>query len=124
MLDDMRRVRELLETLPFNIMQPCEGVVSGRGSYCLGKSGYAFAIYLPTGGSIQVDLPGTGTNYNAYWFDPRTGAKKNINQVMGGSEHLFNAPDSQDWTLILQSPSGVPGGGLTFFLPLLSGGSN
>ncbi len=123
MLDDMRRVRELIETLPFHAMQPCDGLVSGSGTYCFGRHGIVYAIYLPTGGSISVDLPGANTTYNVSWFDPRTGERHNVNQVMGGAEHSFHAPDSQDWVLILQNPTGIAEGGLTYFLPFVSANS-
>ena len=103
MLDDMRRVREFLEALPFNSMEPCEYLVTGRGSYCFGKPGQVYAIYLPTGGSIEIDLPGVETIYDVTWFDPRTGEKNSSGQVQGGAHRSFNAPESQDWVLLLKS---------------------
>ena len=120
MLEDMRRVREFLETLPFHSMEPCEGVVSGRGSHCFGKHGEVYAIYLPTGGSIDVNLPRGGSKYNVSWFDPRSGGVHVLGKVSGGDQRSFSAPDAQDWVLLLQSSLGVPGGGLTYFLPFVS----
>lgn len=119
MLDDMRRVREFLETLPFNSMEPCESVVSGGDAYCFGKLGEIYSLYLPSGGSININLPGSGTSYNVFWFDPRTGDKHNRGSVMGG-QRSFSAPDTQDWVLLLHSPTGAPGGGLTYFLPFIA----
>jgi hypothetical protein len=119
MLDDMRLVREFLETLPFNSMAPCEGMVSGADSYCFGKPGEIYSIYLPGGGSVEVYLPGGETKYNVFWFDPRTGEKHSKGSVMGGLRS-FSAPDAQDWVLLLHSPTGAPGGGLTCFLPFIS----
>jgi hypothetical protein len=89
-----------------------------------GKHGEVYAIYLPTGGSINVNLPGGGTTYNVFWFDPRTGAKNEVEKVNGGDQRSFSAPDAQDWVLLLRSSSGAPGGGLTYFLPIVSGSSN
>jgi hypothetical protein len=103
MLDDMRRLREFLETLPFNSMEPCEYLVTGRDGYCFGKPGQVYAIYLPTGGSIEVDLPEVNTGYEVTWFDPRTGEKNSGGQVQGGARRLLDAPTSQDWVLLLKS---------------------
>ena len=102
MLDDMRRAREFLETLPFAEMSPCNDLLSGGfGSICYGRAGSAFAIYLKKGGMISVDLSGVGGSLSVNWFNPRTGEETSDGSTSGGKTELFTAPDGQDWVLVL-----------------------
>jgi hypothetical protein len=71
-----------------------------NGAYCLAKPGEIYAIYLPKGGSVTLKLePGT---YNASWFSALSGEKITLPAVEGGSWRSPEAPDQNDWALLLE----------------------
>ncbi|MBV8807371.1 MAG: hypothetical protein JO033_01745 [Acidobacteriaceae bacterium] len=59
-----------------------------------------YAAYLPNGGKVTVNLaPGT---YTALWFSALSGEKVALPDVQGCSWTSPEAPDRNDWTLLLQ----------------------
>ena len=52
--------------------------------------------------AVTVNLPGPGTEYNASWFDPRTGQETLIGNFGGGNNHAISPPSSDDWVLLLE----------------------
>ncbi len=116
MLEDMTRARQFIENLPFNEMRPCNARLSDKDQYCFGKEGDVYAVYLPQGGQVTIDLSGVGGNYDASWFDPRTGAASDAGSVGGGGSRSFTPPGGQDWVLLLDNPqmnggqAGIGGG--------------
>jgi hypothetical protein len=108
MLDDMRRAREFLATLPFSDLSPCNDLLSGgSGSYCFGKAGSVFAIYAHKGGTIDVDLSVVAGVLSVEWFNPRTGIRSTAGSTTGGKTEMFTAPDMQDWVLVLSGGTAV-----------------
>ena len=101
MLTDMQFARHFLESLPFEIMQPCNDMLPDKNVVCFGKAGDLYAIYLPKGGGITIDLQSVPGSYDASWFDPRTGTEKSIGSISGGKLVSLNAPDNLDWALKL-----------------------
>ncbi len=104
MLEDMQRARQFVENLPFNEMSPCNALISGQGRACFGRNGDVYAVYLPVGGSVSIDLRATGGSFNVTWFNPRNGNSNNAGSVPGNGIRSFNAPDNQDWVLKLDNP--------------------
>lgn len=121
MLEDMHRARQFVEALPFNEMSPCNELTSGQGRACFGRNGDVYAIYLPAGGSVSIDLRGTGGSFNVTWFNPRNGNSSNAGSVSGNGIRSFNAPDHQDWVLKIDNPQVQAG--QTIVTSLISGGS-
>jgi hypothetical protein len=71
-----------------------------NGAYCLAKPGEIYAIYLPKGGTVTLKLePGT---YNASWFSALSGEKITLPAVEGPSWSSPEAPDQNDWALLLK----------------------
>ncbi len=71
-----------------------------HGAYCLAKPGEIYAIYLPKGGKVTVQLqPGT---YDAIWFSPLSGEKITLPAEQGPGWTSPEAPDKNDWALLLQ----------------------
>lgn len=109
LLGDMRRARRLIESLPFDQMQPCNDLLSRPSdNLCFGKSGEVYAIYLPRGGSFSIDLSALSGSLSAGWFDPRNGSLHSFGLVDGGERRSFTAPDNQDWLLRLGEPVNNP----------------
>ena len=80
-------------------------MIVNSGSYCLADPGKTYAVYLPHGGQVTVQLqPG---RYRAYWFSALTGEKIELPSADGRlREPTWTspaAPDNNDWALLLQA---------------------
>ncbi len=130
----MLHLRRLMLSRPFLTRIPDPSVVvSGQGTGAdhvestRDQDGrYAF-VYVATGKPVRVDLRKiTGPRVRAWWFDPRTGAAKQIEEVTprGRSEiyRLYDPPavstvghypgPGNDWVLVLDDASkGYPAPG-------------
>lgn len=71
-----------------------------NGAFCLAKPGETYAVYLPTEGTVTINLePGT---YAVHWFNASTGQVVPLPQVNGSSWTSPKSPDRLDWALLLQ----------------------
>lgn len=88
--------------LPFHQMSPDDSLVS-RG-WCLAKSGEVYAVYLPDGGSTELDL--AEGSYTVHWYNPRAGGELqsgSVKKVAGpGAAELGNPPagGDKDWAIL------------------------
>jgi len=74
-----------------------------NGAYCLAKPGENYAVYLPNGDDVTIQLE--AGNYEATWFGAFTGEKVLLPAVTPSSEGTWTspkAPDHLDWALLLQ----------------------
>jgi hypothetical protein len=94
--------KSFMETLPFERMFPTNHLVTKGNAFCLALHGEVYALYLPAGGTVEVDLAaGEDNRYRAEWFDPRSGEfqpEADSRTVTGGRQQ-FQSPDRQDWAL-------------------------
>lgn len=100
--------RAFMQSLPFWEMQPLNEVVKEGSAFCLAKPGRAYALYLPTGGSVAVDLASNVT-YEAAWWNPANGKDGSFQEkttVAGGLQHL-TAPSDGDWALRIISKAAL-----------------
>jgi len=72
-----------------------------NGNYCLADPGKLYAIYLPNGGDVTIQLQ--NGHYTAYWFSAMTGEKIDLPPVEGASWTSPSAPDRNDWAILLQA---------------------
>ncbi len=89
-----------METLPFHEMHPRNDLVTAGEAFCLAKPGAAYALYLPRGGSVTVELAGS-TRYQSEWWNPANdmhGECQSGGSVQGGRQ-TFAAPCDDDWAL-------------------------
>jgi hypothetical protein len=71
-----------------------------NGNYCLADPGKTYAIYMPKGGQVTVQLqPG---RYRAFWFSAVTGEKIDLPTVEGSSWTSPAPPDANDWAILLE----------------------
>ena len=75
-----------------------------NGNYCVADPGHTYAVYLPHGGKVTVQLaPG---RYKAYWFSAVSGETIALPDAEGPSWTSPESPDGNDWAILLQRSSG------------------
>jgi hypothetical protein len=73
----------------------------------LAKPNQVYLIYLPTGGSTDLDLSGARGEYRVQWFNPRSGGDLvagSIGQISGGRSVSLGQPPqdaSDDWLIVV-----------------------
>lgn len=73
------------------------------GNYCLADPGKTYAVYLPHGGKVTVQLePG---HYRGFWFSAMTGEKIDLPNIDGPTWSSPETPDNNDWALLIESKS-------------------
>ena len=90
--------RTFMESLPFWKMTPANEIVQGGKAFCLAKHGESYALYLPEGGEVDVQLP-AGRDFLVTWWNPaqgRAGKFSHESRVRGGRQKLA-APAVGDW---------------------------
>ena len=108
--EDVQHLHNFFDAIPWWDMSPQNSLLSGGTGFLLQKSGQEYAVYLPSGGTITVNLSGVSGTFNVSWFDPRNGGftAGSPATVVGGASRSFTAPaGSNDWVLRL-SQTTVP----------------
>jgi hypothetical protein len=88
-------------------------------SYCLANpasSGAEYLVYLPEGGTVNVDLSATSETLQVEWFNPDRGTTTDGGSVTGGSTQNFTAPFGGDAVLYIYTTS-TPGETHKHYLP-------
>ena len=98
MLDGYMQIMRFFEKFQWWLTQPSDELVD-NGAFCLSDPGNLYVIYLPNGGSVDVELE-LG-RYNAQWFNPRSGEYSSIPPAEGPRWRSPSAPDTKDWALLL-----------------------
>jgi len=97
------------EYLPFAQMTSADNLTSSDNSYCFAKPGQIYAVYLPDGGTTELDLAGSTAAFTVKWYNPRQGGK-----LLDGSVKTFSGPASnsiglppsdqdKDWLALIRS---------------------
>jgi collagenase-like protein with putative collagen-binding domain len=83
--------------------------ISGNNSrWCFAKAGELYLVYLPAGGTTDLDLSQTSGTFTVSWFDPRNGGPLESGSVTsvqaGSSVALGQPPDSvaDDWLVVVK----------------------
>src|SRR5262249_43653579 len=71
--------------------------------YCLINPGREYLVYLPSGGTVRVDLSAASGNFIANWFSPLTGQTTSGGTVSAGIPILFTSPINGDTVLYLEA---------------------
>ena len=63
--------------IPFWDMKNANALVGNpkndNSKYCLAKAGEVYLVFLPTGGTTDLDLSGSSGSFSVRWFNPRAG---------------------------------------------------
>lgn len=87
--------------IPFWEMNCQDDLVLGSGNYCFAKPGEVLLVYLPNGGSTELQLV-DAAKYELDWFNPREGGPLKRGSGLSGNVAKLNAPDSQDWLAVIR----------------------
>lgn len=101
------------QRIPFWEMRNADGLVGNaahdNARYCLAKPGRCYVVYLPTGGTANLDLTQATGAFRVGWFNPRTGQglrTGSVRTVRGGATaNLGNPPaePGEDWVVVVRS---------------------
>ncbi len=78
-----------------------------KGNYCLADPGNLYAIYLPHGGELKIQL--ASGKYRGEWFNATSGQRIELPEVVEGPSWASPGPPeesgwhgAQDWALLLR----------------------
>lgn len=63
------------EYLPYWDMKSKDDITTNKNDYCLVMEGKIYAIYIPEGGTTELDLSGYEGDYEIKWFNPVKGGE-------------------------------------------------
>ncbi|WP_386817782.1 DUF5060 domain-containing protein [Luteolibacter algae] len=89
------------QEIPFQDMT-CRDELLGNtkqdnSKFCLAKDGELYLVYLPKGGSTEIQLP--EGDFTSAWFNPRNGEMQATTDLSG---EKLSAPDEEDWLAIIR----------------------
>jgi Putative collagen-binding domain of a collagenase len=79
-----------------------------NSKFCLAKAGEVYLVYLPKGGTTDLDLTGAQGGFKVSWFNPRTGgalAAGTVESVNGGGKVALGNPPGdagEDWLAVIR----------------------
>lgn len=100
------------EEIPFHRMQSHNELIGNPNNtndrYCLAAPGEVYLVYLPHGGTTDIDLSHTQRKFGVFWYNPRSSDRLrfgSVGIVQGGSNVSIGMPPGdhdQDWLAIIQ----------------------
>jgi len=100
MLEGYARIMDFFTSFDWWRTDPHDELVD-NGAFCLAEPGKVYAVYLQHGGKTTVKV-GKG-KFKAHWFNPRNSETKPLPAGEGESWTSPDAPDKDDWALLLQA---------------------
>lgn len=98
--------------IPFWEMTNADALVGNakndNSKFCLAQAGAVYLVYLPTGGTTDLDLTGARGRFSVQWFDPRHGGKLKdggVTMVQGGGKVSLGQPPAEpaeDWLVVIK----------------------
>jgi hypothetical protein len=98
--------------IPFWEMTSADGLVGNAAGdnsrFCFAKRGEIYLIYLPQGGTTQLDLRDSQGPYLVRWFNARLGGPLqlgSVDKVSGGSRAMLGDPPhdaTEDWLVVVR----------------------
>ena len=100
------------ERIPFHEMEPADALVGNAGEdnrrYAFAKRAEIYLVYLPKGGTADLDLSGIPGRFTVAWLDPRKGdplRKGSVREVAGGASVSLGVPAADaddDWLAVVR----------------------
>jgi hypothetical protein len=82
-------------------MEPNDAIIKEGIAFVMASSN-GLAAYLPSGGTITLDLSRLAGTLEARWLDPLAGTWGEKFAVRGGGPEKFTAPNANDWAMELR----------------------
>jgi len=100
--------RTFMESLPFWEMNSYNSLVRSGQAFCLAKPPGIYALYLPEGGEIVVDLH-PDFDYQVSWWNPANGTNGEFQHEssISGGRQAIRAPGAGDWALRIETVHGI-----------------
>jgi hypothetical protein len=99
MLDGYAHMVDFFTSFEWWKTDPHDELVN-HGAYCVAEPGRTYAVYLPHGGEVTVQLD--AGSYRAEWFSALSGEILSIGTISGPAWTSPKAPDENDWALLLR----------------------
>lgn len=98
--------------IPFWDMKNANALIGNpkndNSKYCLAQAGEIYLVYLPKGGTTDLDLSGASGGFTVRWFNPRAGGalvNGSVVSVDGGRNVALGNPPAdmaEDWLAIIR----------------------
>jgi hypothetical protein len=95
------------QRVPFWEMRNADSLVGNsnhsNSRYCFAKPGQIYVVYLPDGGTTDLDLSGVAGSYTVKWFNPRQGGELkagSVTSIQGDRQASLGQPPAdpaEDW---------------------------
>ncbi len=95
--DVVKQVWDFFEALPFYRMNPSQSLVDN--GFCLAEPGQRYLVYLPTGGTVNVKVPG-GT-YHVEWINAQNTSDRRGAGTTSNGQDLSSPSGGDDWLVHL-----------------------
>ncbi|MEX2214440.1 MAG: DUF5060 domain-containing protein [Phycisphaeraceae bacterium] len=112
-----RIAREFFEKhVPFTNMRHADELISAKDGYCFAQPGDAYVIYLPKGGTTDLNLGKMDFKFNVLWYNPREGGNLvagTVREIKGPGMVSIGKPPAdadKDWVTLIghgESPQRV-----------------
>ena len=113
---DMRHLRDLLESRPFDQLLPDQSVIYGRNPRdkhhvraAVARDGSFLFVYLPTGKPVDIVMSNIKDDRAvAWWFNPGNGETESLGEMQTDQVHTFTPPVEKketDWVLVVDGKS-------------------
>jgi hypothetical protein len=79
-----------------------------NSKYCFAKPGQVYVVYLPSGGTTNIDLGAAAGTYTIAWYNPRTGGalqNGSLATISGPGVQSLGTPPSdpqEDWVALIR----------------------
>jgi hypothetical protein len=89
-------------------MRNANEITEAPNDFVFAKAGEVYAVYLPDGGSTEIDLSAADGAFEVRWYDPRHGGDLQNGSVSairgGGNRPLGNPPNepAKDWAVLVR----------------------
>ena len=100
--------------LPFTKMKQADELTSDPDDYCLALPREVYAVYLPAGGTADLDLGTAAAAFTVAWYNPREGGPLqagSVAEVKGPGKVSLGRPPadpSKDWVVLVKVRGGAP----------------
>lgn len=96
------------EYLPFTEMSHHDELTSAKDDYCFARPGDIYAVYLPAGGTTNLDVGGKSATFTVDWYNPRSGGPLRNGTIRTitspGSVAIGHPPqdNNKDWVVLIK----------------------